>query len=631
MAIWKERNKVTGARHAVPLPDAAWPTWIQSMAEQGAAAPADTMLPTLPAVSLKLSELFASPFQFSVPTYQRLYSWTVKEAGQLLDDLMTAAGVAGGEAGEPDYFLSSIVLLSLSANGPPGLGRGGESVFEIVDGQQRLVTVTLLAAVLRNLETDVNSETSARLHALVIASQRAASGAATRIRLELRGRDHSYFERLVQSSVDRADSPAADPANVGERNLLQVFEHLTSELSQLEEGERRQLARYMCDCCHFVVIFTKDIDRAHRLFTILNERGRPLQRNDILKAEVLHRVAPGRAPAAALAWDHAAELLGAEFESLFGHIRTIRGKKKTQIIVGIRSIMAELGGAENFIEDELCPLANSYYVVLNASDPFLRIDEQLRGHLVALGRLRSSDWMPAALLVLKQHGNDLPRARALMREIERYAYLLRVLCLGSAKRLTRFAAVCASIQRGEALGPGSQTFRLSKEELRTIEFHLRDFHRRNAAVCKVLLLRLNDAMESGPTLVDPSSLSIEHVLPLKPSQTSEWRRTFPDTAERAACTECLGNLVLVSQRQNHRARNQDFGHKQAIYSTNEEGIPVLAVTRDMAAAERWTAAEIRAREGRLLALLAGIWELDLKGAATAAAAPETGRGMSLAS
>ena len=60
----------------------------------------------LPTASLTVSDLFSSPFHFCVPQYQRPYSWTTTEAGQLLEDIFAAAGIGGNdEAAEPDYCL----------------------------------------------------------------------------------------------------------------------------------------------------------------------------------------------------------------------------------------------------------------------------------------------------------------------------------------------------------------------------------------------------------------------------------------------------------------------------------------------------------------------------------------------
>ena len=112
------------------------------------------MFAGLPTASLTVSELFSTPFHFSIPCYQRPYSWTIVEAGQLLEDVLTAAGVDSGVAAEPDYFLGAILLLDGAGGDLPKAREREPRQFEIVDGQQRLVTLAILAAVLRDLGTD---------------------------------------------------------------------------------------------------------------------------------------------------------------------------------------------------------------------------------------------------------------------------------------------------------------------------------------------------------------------------------------------------------------------------------------------------------------------------------------------
>ena len=76
------------------------------------------MFSGLTTLSRTVAALFAPPFLFSVPSYQRSYSWTLREAAQLLEDVATAAGMDGGEA-EPDYFLGAILLLGLCSHAIP--------------------------------------------------------------------------------------------------------------------------------------------------------------------------------------------------------------------------------------------------------------------------------------------------------------------------------------------------------------------------------------------------------------------------------------------------------------------------------------------------------------------------------
>ena len=114
-----------------------------------------SMFPGLPTASLTLTHLFSSPFHFSVPCYQRPYSWTTVEAGQLLDDVSAAAGLGGADAAEPDYFLGTILLLDGTGGDLPKAREREPRMFEIIDGQQRLVTLALLTAALRDVGTRV--------------------------------------------------------------------------------------------------------------------------------------------------------------------------------------------------------------------------------------------------------------------------------------------------------------------------------------------------------------------------------------------------------------------------------------------------------------------------------------------
>lgn len=117
-------------------------------------------------------------------------------------------------------------------------------------------------------------------------------------------------------------------------------------------------------------------------------------------------------------------------------------------------------------------------------------------------------------------------------------------------------------------------------------------------------------MSRATTLLDPSDYSVEHVLPQRPSATGEWRRWFPDGEEREACTESLGNLVVVTQRQNERARNQEFQRKRDSYRGAVDDPPVLPITREVVDAAAWRPADIRAREARLLDLVSATWGVE---------------------
>ncbi len=573
------------------------------------------MFPGLPTASLTVTNLFSSPFHFSVPCYQRPYSWTTSEAGQLLEDILAAAGI-GGVVGaeEPDYFLGTILLLDGAGGELPKARDRDPRLFEIIDGQQRLVTLAMIAAVLRDFGTERWRWGSRnRLDQLIAADSAATKQHGVKFRVEVSAREQRFLENYVQARGGCSGIPDEEIATEAEERLLKVRDHFIRELSLLDEGDRRRLADYLCDQCHFVVVLTRDIDRAHRLFTVLNERGRALQRNDILKAEILKSIPDERVAAALEKWNRAAHLLGAKFETFFSHVFSIYGRGDTKIIAGVRRTIREAGGAEAFLNDIVGPLSEAYDTVLRAADVNLNLDSDARRYLVYLGRLPEGDWAPAAILAVHQYADDPQRATLLLQEIDRLAHLLRVLCLGTGKRVRRLANVVQLIKSGAPVKAGEGPFHLTRDETRNIGYHLRTMYRRDAQACKQLLLRLNDELTRSTTVLDPKDYSVEHVLPQRPGATSEWRRWFADAEEREACTESLGNLVAVTQKQNDRARNQEFSRKREIYRGTDDDPPVLAITRDVVDANVWRAAEVRAREVKLLGLMRDLWDIDVAG------------------
>ena len=130
-----------------------------------------------------LRKVFSSDFEFTIPDYQRPYSWGAEQALQLLDDL---EGALERDVEDP-YFLGSIVLVK-EPSSPSS---------QVIDGQQRLTTLSLLFAVLRDLTT--NDQLRQELSEFVVEQGRIMAGTEARPRLTLRPRDADFFLQHVQT------------------------------------------------------------------------------------------------------------------------------------------------------------------------------------------------------------------------------------------------------------------------------------------------------------------------------------------------------------------------------------------------------------------------------------------------
>jgi Protein of unknown function (DUF1524) len=207
-----------------------------------------------------------------------------------------------------------------------------------------------------------------------------------------------------------------------------------------------------------------------------------------------------------------------------------------------------------------------------------------------------------------ERGQDPAEFAWFLGALDRLAYGLRIVGLGASKRASRFGAVIWAIHHGQDLKAAGSPLALTGAELRNIHYNLRDLHARSAQTCKLVLLRLNDQILGRSQGLEDDGLTVEHVLPRKHGAGSEWRRWFPDPDERGACTESLGNLVLVTKAQNDKAGNLDFAKKRDVYFATP-GTQMPALNEPVRRQREWKAEQIKAREAELLGHLDALWSI----------------------
>ena len=559
------------------------------------------MLGQFSSETVPLGQLFTSPISIEAPSYQRSFAWTAEEAGQLFEDISQAL------EHETDYFLS--FMLFIERNRPrsllPTWARArSERVLEIVDGFQRLTSLSILFCTLRDLDAEQGQPANARLASAI--------GGGLQRRLRLRPAEDAFFDKYVRApgatGLKPANAAALSPAEV---RIIQVRDHFLAELADLDQADRPYFVDFLLDHCCVASVVTNDIDRAHQLFTILNARGKPLARKDILKAALLGAVPGEAASRAASIWQDLDGRLGEEFENLFSHVRSMYGRAGGHVISSIKEIAARNGGALAFLERVLAPAARVLDELRCANHTGTRHSAAIVRSLGYLNRLRFSDWIPPTMLWYLTQGDDAAELAWFLAALDRLALGIRLLGLGAHKRASWFGAVTTAIRNGDDL-KAAGVLNFSRQDVRTIQYNLRDLHARDASTAKHLLLRLTDHMAGGPqSLAFPDDMSVEHVLPRKSGPNSQWRGWFPDPTEREIYTESLGNLMLVTKSQNDRAGNQDFARKLEVYFRTPAA-PLPALNEALRGLTEWKAPQIKAREAEMLHLIEDLWNFGLK-------------------
>lgn len=223
------------------------------------------MAQTLVAHEQAIQKIFSDEYVFTIPSYQRPYSWKVEQARELFDDLTGFIDANPGPvASMPAYFLGSIVLI-----------KSDTPQAQIVDGQQRLTTLTvLLSAIREQVEPQLRSNLTRRLYE----QGDTFAGTQDRYRLTLRDKDTTFFQRYIQREGGLKDlAELAVGLSDSQRNLKANAILFRTLLASLTEAQRVELAQFILQRCYLVVVSTPDENSAFRIFSVLNSRGLDLR------------------------------------------------------------------------------------------------------------------------------------------------------------------------------------------------------------------------------------------------------------------------------------------------------------------------------------------------------------------
>ncbi|MBF6590362.1 MAG: DUF262 domain-containing protein [Ktedonobacterales bacterium] len=555
-----------------------------------------------------LKGVFSDEFAFSIPAYQRPYAWTTEHAGELLDDLLLSVG-EGSEAVEElnPYFLGSIVLVK---------GEGPDA--SVVDGQQRLLTLTILLAALR---AAVPARYADDFTPFLYARSNAITGAPERYRVRPRERDAAFFQDYIQrergtSKLQALDAEELSDSQGNMRDNALLYERL---LGRLPEPQRLRLARFIVNRCLLVVVSTPDLDSAYRIFSVLNDRGLDLSHTDILKAEIIGAIAAEEQAEYTAKWEDVEVALGREeFEALFSHIRMIHRKAKARetVLKEFRDHVLGRGrDARQVIDETLAPLGAAQHVARAAAYTSTRGAEAVNAPLTWLNQVSDADWLPPAMLMVARHARAPELLARFLADLERLAAGLMILRVSVGARIIRYARLLTQIEEASAtlnvLFDTGAPLQLTADErasiLRALNGNL-DSH--NTHVRRYVLLRLDADLAGVVPTSHRATVTVEHVLPQHPAAGSEWLRWFPGQRERSRYAHCLGNMVLLSRTRNTAAANLDFAQKKRAYFASGGGEPPFALTAQVLREEVWTREVVERRQRELLERLGRIWRLE---------------------
>lgn len=233
---------------------------------------------------------------FEIPAYQREYAWQRSEVSEFWNDLSRATT-------RGPYFLGLVILT------------GEEKRKQVVDGQQRLLTLTLLAAALRHAALSIGRKALAdRIYSTLLRSMDYATDEIVPRIILTDNRANKTLQAIIDD--ESVDTTLISSGSSSER-LWDAYQYLRAELQQNEADAFRQLgtwAEFINELLYIAVFEHPDEAEAYSVFEVVNTRGRQLTTADLLKNYILRHTPPEAREARYEEWYRTAE----QFERLGG-------------------------------------------------------------------------------------------------------------------------------------------------------------------------------------------------------------------------------------------------------------------------------------------------------------------------
>lgn len=518
--------------------------------------------------------------RYVVPYYQRPYSWLRDNAENLWDDLF-AAWREGGDEGA-GYFLGSVVLVHDKA-----LGRD-----EIVDGQQRFVTLQLLLCALAHSIQE--PDRARKLTRYFISEEDEFAGTKAEMVVLPGKRVQPLFEAiLTEKEGNHFDQKLG--ARFHENYLF--FKGKCSDLNQIELAD---FGKFILQKSFIAVLRADNKLRALRIFAILNDRGIDLHPVDILKASILEKtnLADSQKTKFAENWEeYEGKLERKRFQDLIGHMRMtyIRARTQNPLHDDVLDRLKTASDAEEFLKLELPSFVASFDYLQTTDNVTVR-------NVAEIGRRAGfKDWEAPALFLTRQK-DKLKNYEQVLRELAAIIVFLAISKAPDGQRAGRFGRMITDFEellRGKKSISQLESLRLTSTDWSNFQTALSTdaYSIRGLRAC---LLWLEWISGDDDRSVENSEVTIEHVLPRKPGEEVFWKERFPN-GSWAENSNRLGNLLLVSGRTNTQMARKPVNEKMEYIK--KKGGSSWIWTQNALNNKDWDLKVVEQREGEMLSKL----------------------------
>jgi hypothetical protein len=548
--------------------------------------------------------LFTVPFQYRVPLYQRPYAWGPREIDQFWTDIT--------ESGTRGHFIGPIVVYKTDK-------KQDKSPREVIDGQQRLTTLHILLALVRDKYDELDDkDAAAEPHELIW-------GGAYKTgddKFRFRSGDQNWkvlrdYILLRKGDTDRKDLSKRTELELLDktersknRRLIAAWNRLHKDLEQhLSKSDRpkeklQALESKVVNDVESVVIEVTDLEDAFLLFETLNDRGLELSAADLLKSHLLSKLASKTNDKTVLMgasddWDGVVDTLGGgDITGFLRHFLLMSHTRvqKRDIFPFFKDDVKETGPGK--LLDELLKMGKIYAGILNPPS-----DDKAAEVLLDIQQI-GSDTYRIALLAARRWITDDGRFIRFARLVESMAFRWIVVGNNAQDLENTFQKTAAILSKSE----GAQY----DEAISTLEGGMPsadDFRQKfraerlgKGSVASYMLRRIENFLVPSEKSIKPrTEVHVEHIMPV--TSTSFWLERVPDPENYDDVIVRWGNLTLLKSELNSAIQNSDWDTKRE----QGYGDSKIQLTQELLALEDWHSESIDIRQQWLALAASYVW------------------------
>ena len=544
-----------------------------------------------------------------IPEYQRGYSWEETQ----LDDFWIDLVEIYEEKTRDEHFLGQVVIHKNREDGKR----------YIIDGQQRISTTIILLDILRTKFKEIadstnNNDANDDAEDINTKYIGRVSESKKEQYLSMGGVDKEFFINYIQARgpIDYSDrkfeKKRLRPSNYNIFYASKFFEDKVSKfIAQKAPNEYIELNKlYQCLINQFILmtVETDDINEAYIIFESLNARGKALETADLLKNHIL-RVAQSDLSSATETWntiiDNLDNIDPTKFIRYYWN-STNRFAREKDLFKALRKDIKTQSDVNTLLAN-LRFLSKVCAAILHPEDNKDFDLTELNERLIEMQKLDASSYIPVIFALRLQNYSE-EDINEVLKAIETLVVRNFVVSgLVANKYELEFAQIAKSIS-DKSWSPHNNpptkddilkklySLMVSDEEFIN---NFKVFNSKKNAVIRYLLRKINNYDISETKIVDDSNrVHVEHILPKKINE--DWIN-FNDEDHETYLWR-LGNLTLLGQEYNNRAKNKGFDKKKEIYKKSE-----IKMTRDLVSIDDWTTFTIVKRQEDFAKIALKIW------------------------